>query len=265
MEVTALIAIGLRVAFDFVEEAAQLSYDYLELPLNWTASLSDAQFEELAAYVSGAKLRIAAMYDMLPPGLRVNGRDVRAAEQHAYLKRAFARAARLGAGLVAFDAAEQRNVPAGADFDLARRQTGNFMRIVQGHAAQSGLTVAIRNLRRARCNMINTVSEAALMAALLQLGNVGVLADTVQMAYQSEALSVLETCPAALKHVYTGCALKRCLPYPGDGEDYVSLFRLLTRRGYAGGVTAVAEGEYSPAAAASALKLLRVAREEALV
>lgn len=259
-----MISIGLRTPFEFVPEAARLGFDYLELPLARIAALTDSEFRELAAYLEAAEIRVEAMYDMLPGDLRVNGGDVRARLQHEYLERAFARAVRLGARIIAFDAPESRNVPPVFDFDMARRQTGNFLRIVQGHAAALGLNVAIQNFRHAECNLINTVSEAALMAALLQLNRVGVLADTVQMAYAAEPLEALTRCGSALMHVHTGSPLTRRLPKKGDGEDYAALFRTLNRRGYQGRVSAVASGEYTPEEAAAALQCLRDAWSESL-
>ena len=228
-------------------------------------ALTDGEFAELTDYARHAGFCVYAMYDMLPDGMRVNGRNVRAAEQHAYLKHAFARARALGAEVIAFDAAAARSVPVGTDFDLARRQTGNFLRIVQGHASAFGLKVAVQNLRHAESNLINTVSEAALMAALLTLSNVGVLADTVQMAYAGEPLDAIGRVGSALMHVHTGCALTRALPSANDGEDYPRLFRLLARSAYSGRVSAVTSGECTPDAAAAALECLRKAREESLI
>jgi len=260
-----MIKIGLRSEFEFVPDAAGLGFDYLELPLTRIAALTDDEFDELTDYVGAAGINIEAMYDMLPAGLRVNGVDVRAQTQHAYLEKAFYRARRLGAQVVAFDAPAARNVPAVFDFAMARRQTGNFLRIAQGHAVKYGLQVAIQNYRHAECNLINTVSEAALMAALLQLSQVGVLADTVQMAYAAEPVEALVRCGSSLLHVHTGSPLTRDLPRAGDGEDYVKLFRTLNRRGYCGRVSASTSRECTPEAAKAALDCLRKARSEAQV
>lgn len=258
-----LIRIGLRTPFEFVPEAASMGFDYLELPLNRIAMLTDDEFEELVDYAEAVNVRPEVMYAMLPDALRVNGPEVLAQQQHEYLKTAFSRACRLGAGLIAFDATASRNVPAGFDFAMARRQTGNFLRIVQGHASACGLNVAIQNYRRAECNLINTVSEAALMAALLQLDKVGVLADTVQMAFASESLDALERAGSSLMHVHTGCALTRSLPAEGDGEDYITLFKVLNRCGYSGRVSAVCSGDCTPDAAKRALACLTKARSAA--
>lgn len=259
-----MIRIGLRTDFSFVPEAAELDYDYLELPLTQIAALSDEEFDELCEYLSQLAVRVEAVWDMLPIALRINGPVVSAQAQHAYLAPALDRASRLGAKIVAFDAPASRNVPVDFDFALARRQTGNFLRIAQGHAAQSDVRIAVQNFRRAECNLINTISEASLMAALLQLENVGVLADTVQMALASESLDAVERAGSSLMHVHTGCALKRTLPMDGDGEDYEKLFTVLVRSGYDGGVTAVSLGEQTAPAARGALLRLRRALDKAL-
>ena len=106
-----MIRIGLRSEFEFVPEAAGLGFDYLELPLTRICALSDDEFEELTAYIEAAGINVEALYDMLPDDLRVNGTDVRAQAQHAYLDKAFYRAKRIGAKIIAFDAPKARNVP----------------------------------------------------------------------------------------------------------------------------------------------------------
>lgn len=258
-----MIRIGMRVPFDFVPEAAALDFDYLELPLSPIQQLTEEEFEELVEYTEAANVRPEVMYAMLPDSIHVNGPDVLARQHHEYLKTAFSRARRLGAQIIAFDAAASRNVPSGFDFAMARRQTGNFLRIVQGYASAYGLQVAIQNYRRAECNLINTVSEAALMAALLQLDNVGVLADTVQMAFASESLDALERAGSSLMHVHTGCALTRALPAENDGEDYITLFRVLNRCGYSGRISAVCSSDCGSDAATGALACLKKARDAA--
>ena len=259
-----MIPIGVRSDLEFAPEAARLGFDYLDLPLSRIQALSQAEFDELAQYLDAAGLRVEALHDLLPESIRVTGPDVRARDQHEYLDSAFARAKRLGAEVVAVDAGRSRSVPAGFDFPLARRQMGNFLRVAQGHAAVAGLRLAVENLRAAECNLVNTVSEAAMMAALLRLDNVGVLADTAQMAFAAEPLDVVERCGGTLEHVHAGCALTRKLPRLGDGEDYAALFRALARMGYAGRVSAAASGPFSAEEAGAALECLRAARAAAL-
>ena len=260
---TGVISLGLRTDFPHLSLMAGLGYDYLELPLARIASLSEEQFREFLEYADAIGLRAEVLYDMLPPDIRVNGSDVKAQRQHQYLDMAFARARQLGAKVLIFDAFEARGVPPVFDFQMARRQTGNFLRILQGHAAGMGMRIAIQSSRHARCNLINTVSEASLIAALLQLSDVGVLADTVEMAHVSEPLSVIPRASGALAHVVTGNALRDALPDEGDGEDYEKLFSVLAGMSYDGRVTAKSAQSFTTEAAQRALYRLKQARSRA--
>ena len=237
-------------------EIAGAGFNYLELSLSEIAALNAGEFGELSEYLKYVNADTPVFSDMLPGKLRVTGPDVSAQAQHEYLKTAFERAKALGAELIVFDAAAARNVPSGYDFPLARRQLGNFMRILQGHAADAKLRVAVRNYRRAECNLINTVSEAALLPALLMLDRIGIAADTVQMALSSEPLDSIERA-GMLMHVYVGNALTRRLPSAGDGEDYPRVIQILREQSYSGRVSCVCRDDFSLQEAAAALDCLR--------
>ena len=232
-----MIPIGICAAFSDLPDAHALGYDYVETPLDALTALSDAYFEEFAAWCAGTGLRVQAVNRLLPEGLNIVGPDVRAPELHAYLKKAFERCRRLNVRVITLDAPAQRAAPAGSDYPTAWRQLGNFLRLIQPHARENGLTVAVEPLRKTDCNLLNLVSEATLMAGLLQLPNVGVAANTGAMAMAAEPLSALEQTGAALCHLHIEHPLTRRMPREGDGEDYWKLMRTLRRGGYAGGVS----------------------------
>jgi sugar phosphate isomerase/epimerase len=169
--------------------------------------------------------------------MRITGAGVSAQALHEYLSGAFFRACRLGVKVVAMDCGRSRHVPDENDFPAAWRQLGNFMRLVQGHASNAGLKIAVEPIRKAECNLLNLVSEATLMAGLLQLDHVGVLPNTGSMAMASEPLSALRRAMPLIEHVHIEGALRRGFPAPGDGEDYARIFRALKQLGYAGGVS----------------------------
>ena len=232
-----MIPIGICADFSDLPEAQALGYDYVETPLDRLTALTDSYFEEFAAWCDGTGLKVLAVNRLLPEGLSIVGPDVRAGELHAYLQRAFARCKRLKVKVASLDAGLQRAVPAGCDYPAAWRQLGNFLRLIQPHARENGLFVAVEPLRKTDCNLLNLVSEATLMAGLLQLGNVGVAANTGAMAMAAEPFSALEQTGEALRHVHIEHPLTRRMPREGDGEDYWKLMRTLRRSGYKGGVS----------------------------
>ena len=232
-----MAAIGICTDFVNLPEVARLGFDYVELSLVAVAALGEAEFAELADWVDAAGIHVYAFRDMLPGNLPVTGPGVSATALHDYLKRAFGRARRLGAKVIALDAAQARGVSRDADFPFAWRQLGNFLRLCQGHARECGLVVAVEPLRKTECNLLNLVSEATLLSGLLQLGNVGVAANTGAMAMAAEPVTALSQCGNSLCHVHVEHPLTRRMPREGDGEDWFKLMRVLKRRGYAGGVS----------------------------
>ena len=232
-----MFSIGICTDFVNLPEAAGLGYDYVELPLDALAALPEADFREFADYAEGRGLKIHALSHMLPEDLPITGAGVNATALHGYLSHAMGRARRLGVKVLVLDAARSRDVPEDADFPFAWRQLGNFLRLVQGHARECGMTVALEPLRKSDCSLLNLVSEAALIAGLLQLSNVGVCAHWGSMSMASEPMSALRRAAPLLRHVRLENALTRALPRPGDGEDYGRMLETLTDIGYDGGVT----------------------------
>lgn len=99
------------------------------------------------------------------------------------------------------------------------------------------MKVALMPLRKADCSLLNLVSEATLIAGLLQLDNVCVAAHWGHMSMASEPMSALRRAAPLLGYVQLENALNRALPRPGDGEDYGRLLGTLADIGYSGGVT----------------------------
>lgn len=232
-----MIPIGICTDFTNLPDARALGYDYAEAPLCELAALSEGYFDEFCAWCEGSGLKLRAVNRMLPEGLNIVGPDVRAADLHDYLSRAFARLRRLNVRVVTLDAALNRTVPEGFDYPQAWRQLGNFLRLCQGHARENGLVIAAEPLRKTDCNLLNLVTEATLLSGLLQLDNVGVAANTGSMAMAAEPITALSQTGNSLCHIHIEHPLTRRMPREGDGEDYFKLMRILKKAGYAGGVS----------------------------
>jgi D-psicose/D-tagatose/L-ribulose 3-epimerase len=230
-------AIGICTDFVNLPEAAGLGFDYVELSLAAVAALPEADFIELADWVDAAGIQVRACRDMLPDDLAVTGPGVNATALHGYLRHALGRARRLGVKAVALDAAKSRAVSDDGDFPYAWRQLGNFLRLCQGHAKECGITVCLEPLRKADCSLLNLVSEATLIAGLLQLDRIAVAAHWGHMSMASEPMDALWRAAPLLRHVHLENALTRRLPAPGDGEDYARMLSPLNVMGYAGGIS----------------------------
>lgn len=236
-----MTAIGICTDFVNLPEAARLGYDYVELSLRAVAALAESEFRALADYIEGTGITVYACRDMLPDDLPVTGPGVSATALHGYLDLALGRAQKLGVRIVTLDAARSRDVSGDGDFPFAWRQLGNFLRLVQGHARERGITIALEPLRKADCSLLNLISEATLIAGLLQLSNVAVAAHWGHMSMASEPMGALWKAAPLLRHVHLENALTRRLPGPGDGEDYARMLSPLSVMGYSGGVSLCGE------------------------
>ena len=76
-----MIRIGLKTPLDAVPEIAGVGFDCLELPLRDVAALSEGEFAELTEYLAYLNVRVGAVSDLIPDGLRVNGPAVSAQAQ----------------------------------------------------------------------------------------------------------------------------------------------------------------------------------------
>jgi len=255
-----MIRIGVCTAIPNINELAEIGFDYLETSVAGIAAMSEEEFEKACAIVDAAPIKVEACNGMLPGDLKVVGDEVNAQAIHDYLDLAFSRISRLGCKVVVFGSGRSRMVPEGFDTGKAWRQISNFLRLCERHCAEHDITIAIEPLRAGECNIMNYVSEATLMASLIQMPHIAVLADTYHMALGSEPFSAITMAGSQLKHVHTANAIGRKYPKEGDGERYQELFDTLKAINYEGRVSVEGGCDDFSKDARESFKVLNAAR-----
>lgn len=255
-----MIRLGVCTDVKNINEIAEIGFDYLEFNLAKLAGMTEQEYQEVCALVDNASIRVEACNCMLPGEIKVVGEEVNAQIIHEYLDKAFSRAKRLGVKIVVFGSGNSRRVPDGFDTGVAWRQIGNYLRMVERHAMENDITVVIEPLRAGECNIMNFVSEATLMASLIQMPHIAVLADTYHMALGSEPLSALTMAGKQLKHIHIANAIGRKYPKEGDGERYAEIFETLKEMGYEGRVSVEAGCDDFSKDALEAFKVLNAHR-----
>lgn len=258
------IRIGARVHPGDVAAAAAAGFDYVELDLNELFGAGEDAYRKMAAQMEKHGIYAEVVGGLLPADVRIVGEHVSAKEMHVALDNSFEAARALGASLVVFDCEAARKLPDGFDSATAWRQMGNFIRILQAYASDSGVKAAVLPLRRGATDMIRYLSEATLISAMLRLDRVGVAASMYNMAMESEALNALTGAGSLLWHVRASNALGNRPPKMGDGGDYAKLFELLRETGYEGRVTCEANWSDFASEAAEACRCLKETRDAAL-
>ena len=255
------IRLGAKIAPCNVALAAEAGFDYVELDLNELFEAGEAAYRAMAADMEKYNIYAETVCGMLPKGIEIVGGRVSSKEIHAALDDSFEAARALGAEVIVLDCPDARRLPDGFDPATAWRQTGNFIRILQAYASDSGVRVVLLPLRRSAADLMRYVSEATLISAMLRLDRVGVAASVYNMAMEAEAQNALTGAGSLLWHVRASNPLGNRPPKPSDGEIYADLFRTLKETGYTGRVTCEADWQDFTAESAEALQCLRSARD----
>ena len=256
-----MIKIGVCTGLENIRAAKRAGFEYLEFSLSVLTRATEPEFYDICQKINDSGLPVEVCNGMLPGDFKIVGPNVNAQTLREYLSLAFDRARLLGAKVVVFGSGGARSIPDGWAADTGWRQIANFLQLAEKHAEDADIQIAIEPLRKMESNLLNYVSEATLMASLLQLKNVRVLGDTFHMAVGAEPLSALTTAGSLLAHVHVANPIGRAYPKRGDGEDYSKLFRALTDGGYDGRVSVEALYSDFEAEAAEAYQALAEARE----
>ncbi len=251
------IRFGICTQPEQLPQVARAGYDYIELDLNRVLAMGEDAYRAMTAQMQRFDLYAEVVHAPLPEGSAIVGDGVSAQRLHDELSRSFQLARILGAELVVFDCAASRSLPWGFDPAMAWRQLGNLIRMMQSHAADSGLRVALLPLRRSSAELMNYVTEATLISAMLRLDRVGVAASRYNMAMEAESLPQLRRTGSLLWHMRVSNVLGNRLPRTGDGEDYAALFATLGEMDYGGRVSAEGSWVDFDADATAALACLR--------
>lgn len=217
--------------------AAKAGYDYVELNLNDVLRMNEEEYRAMAVEMEKHSIYAEVVCGMLPDGVQLVGEGVRSQDIHQALDLTFDMAQALGAEIIIFDCEKSRILPHGFDPAMAWRQLGNFIRILQSYAANFDVKVALLPLRRSAAELMNYVTEATLISAMLHLDRVGVAASLFNMAMEAESLPQLKRTGSLLWHMRASNVLGNRPPKAGDGEDYAALFAALEEMGYEGRVT----------------------------
>lgn len=254
-----MIRIGACISPAQLEAALAAGCQYVELGFAATADMPEADFEDLKKRVAASSISVEAMNSFIPGRFRITGPGADHGAIRPFLMDGFQRARALGVDVVVFGSSAARNMPEGfTDKAAATAQCADFLRMAAPLAADAGLRIAIEPLSRGEANLINTVEEGVALARMVNMENVGVLADLYHMLANGEGWEGIHDAGPLLWHCHISHR-DRTLPRPGDGEDYRAFFDVLKAIGYRGRVSTEAIAKDFAAEIGPALEVLREA------
>jgi len=240
-----------------VEAAKAAGFDYIELSTSEIAGLSDADFEQAVARIRQAGIPVPATNLFLPATLKVTGPDVNREQQMAYVKKAFARLARLGTQMVVFGSGGARQVPDGFPKDQAFQQLVEFGRRIAPEARVRGITIAVEPLRHEETNIINSAAEGLSLVNAIDDPNFQLMVDFYHLASEKEDPSIILRAGGHIRHLHMANPQGRVFPRKWDEYDYAPFFAALQKIGYDKRISVEASTQDLPADAPQAIALLR--------
>lgn len=227
---------GCCIPAAFASQAAQMGYDYVEVPVADLCPESPASaFTTTARAISAGGIPALAFNYLVPPAIPFVGPAVDLERLRRYMSVAAERAASLGGAVFVLGSGPARRLPAGFPRANAVEQLRAFARLAAEAADRHGMTVALEAINRTETNFLHTLEEAVEHAHAIGLPAVGVLADAYHMHMESEPFWHLLQTDGLLRHVQV-CDAGRS--YPGSRSlDLWGFFAYLNNLGYGGTVS----------------------------
>jgi len=222
-----------RVGYAHIERLKALGFDYIDLAIAQMMDMPMDVFKsEILDRLHTFDLPCVCVNNLFPASLRLTGPEADHAAVLEYTRRAFERAAMLGASRAVFGSSGARNVPFGFSHEEATQQLVDVLQALDPIAAQYGITFVIEPLNRSESNILTSLAESAELCRRAACPQTKMLIDSYHMALSGETAADIACTTGTLRHAHMARPLGRGLPLPGDGEDYAALFRAMRAAGY---------------------------------
>lgn len=211
----------------------RLGFDYFEGKLNAIAKLDEDDFNSVLSTLGGCRTKVEACSLLFPKDMVLIGDGAVSDDALcAYLHLAFSRMERLGADVAVFGSGKSRFVPQGMSYRTAFSILVDRTRIIGRIAEEHGITVAIEPLNRNETNLINSITEGAILQECVGMDSVSLLADMFHMCGECEDMKRIGLV-SPLAHVHVALASSRAFPTHRT-EELVEFFKNLKAAGYCG-------------------------------
>ena len=248
-----------------LEAMTGAGYDYLEPAVTGALQPEHSEAEvmpPLREQFAAPALKPEAFNVFLPGDLKVIGAETDTARQERYVESACRRVNMLGGEVVVFGSGAARRRPEDWPEADANRQVLEFLSRCGEAAQRHGVVVAIEPLNVSECNFINSVAEAAALAARLGHPAVGVLSDLYHVAHDGQSYDETRDAVRWLRHVHVA-GIGRRGPVPDDHDFLAGYFSVLKQIGYTGRISIEANWDNLEEQAAGALQVVQRAWDAA--
>ena len=195
--------------------AKEAGFDYLEgyaCGLLKPLQSMTAEVEDALAAVREAVLPTETLNGFFPGELKITGPDADPEANADCADTIFERAKLIGVKTIVFGSGGARRLPEGWSHSRGTAQIVEFLDRIAPSAQRCGIRLAIEPLRKAECNIVNTVGEAASIARAVNNPAVGVLVDCFHWTEDDDSAAGVVGNGDILLHTHIATYPKRQAP-----------------------------------------------------
>lgn len=211
--------------------------DFVEFNAKHISSCSREEFEQAVALVREHGVKAEATNCLFPGDIAISSAEWKAQVVNEYTDRLFYKLAQLGTEVSVFGSGAARSIPHGEDREECMERFYKSIYITAENAEKNGIEIALEPLRRAECNVLNTVEKAAEICRIVNHSRVGINPDLFHMYSENEPFENLAKYVDLIKHIHIGDYTCRRYPTPDDGCEYSKVFSILKNAGYDGRIS----------------------------
>jgi sugar phosphate isomerase/epimerase len=195
--------IGVCGGFDRIAIAAECGFDYIEANFKDLTVASEEKFYKFNEELVKCGIACEAANCFLPGEMKVTGNQVDYIALEKYLKAGFARASETGIKMVVMGSGGARSISEDCTYQKAVNQIIYFVHEFAGPiAAEHKIDFVFEPLRKAESNIINTIKEGAMLAAAVNLPNVGTLGDIFHMHIEGDTYDDIRDLKGIFRHAH---------------------------------------------------------------
>ena len=209
-------------------------FEYVELPLNGVAALTEGEFLSLLACLKEGEMPCLACNCLMDPAVKMVGPAYSRERFLLYARGAVARARRLGAEKLVLGSGGSRNIPAGYPREKAREEFAQCVEALIELCQEAGITLILEHLNLGESNLITSFQESGELAREKASPAFRTILDCYHFALGREPLSLISQYREEIGHIHFARLLGRTYPQPADFPELEPILTAIRESGYDG-------------------------------
>jgi D-psicose/D-tagatose/L-ribulose 3-epimerase len=220
------------IDYDLLRRISAAGFDDVEFPLCLIAGLSDGAFAALKGMLTVLSLKATVCTHFFPDDMPLTGPQQDRKALEGYLTHALDRAAQLGIRKVVFASLPAWQIPVGFSRQEGYDRLAALLNeLLIPSCVQYDMLILIEPLRKAVCNLINTLTDGMALVNRVNSPAVRLVADGFHIISNGEDTRQISDYARSIEHVHLAEAA-RALPVRGYSKELESVLAHLQAIGY---------------------------------